>query len=129
MAFSYVMGPLASAQARLDRSEIQHLFAFATRLSVPLVVPLGIALLVSADLLLKLFAPGAEAALPMLIALTIARMIEAVCGPANAVQRVIGRLGWPVVNSFIGLVTASSEERRVGKEWVHTCRYRWSPDH
>src|SRR3546814_17592754 len=23
----------------------------------------------------------------------------------------------------------SSEERRVGKEWVSTCRYRWSPDH
>src|SRR3546814_20539244 len=34
MAFSYVMGPLASAQARPDRREIQHLFAFATRLSV-----------------------------------------------------------------------------------------------
>src|SRR3546814_20297238 len=24
---------------------------------------------------------------------------------------------------------ASSEERRVGKEWVRTCRYRWEPDH
>src|SRR3546814_13633043 len=24
---------------------------------------------------------------------------------------------------------ASSEERRVGKECVSTCRYRWSPDH
>src|SRR3546814_18068782 len=24
---------------------------------------------------------------------------------------------------------AQSEERRVGKEWVSTCRYRWSPDH
>src|SRR3546814_3916659 len=23
----------------------------------------------------------------------------------------------------------SSEERRVGKECVSTCRYRWSPDH
>src|SRR3546814_12464469 len=23
----------------------------------------------------------------------------------------------------------SSEERRVGKEWVSTCRYRWSPYH
>src|SRR3546814_12924247 len=22
-----------------------------------------------------------------------------------------------------------SEERRVGKEWVSTCRYRWSPYH
>src|SRR3546814_19785583 len=23
----------------------------------------------------------------------------------------------------------SSAERRVGKEWVSTCRFRWSPDH
>src|SRR3546814_13160197 len=23
---------------------------------------------------------------------------------------------------------ARSEERRVGKEWVSTCRFRWSPD-
>src|SRR3546814_20778283 len=25
--------------------------------------------------------------------------------------------------------TARSEERRVGNEWVSTCRSRWSPDH
>src|SRR3546814_16758653 len=55
MAFSYVMGPLASAQARLDRSEIQHHFEFATRMSVLSVITSGIELLVSADLLLKLF--------------------------------------------------------------------------
>src|SRR3546814_11663937 len=24
---------------------------------------------------------------------------------------------------------ARSEERRVGKEWVSTCRYRWAPEH
>src|SRR3546814_15941212 len=29
----------------------------------------------------------------------------------------------------IGLITSSSEERRVGKEWVSPCRYRWSPYH
>src|SRR3546814_17257125 len=26
-------------------------------------------------------------------------------------------------------LTERSEERRVGKECVSTCRYRWSPDH
>src|SRR3546814_17676545 len=26
-------------------------------------------------------------------------------------------------------IFASSEERRVGKECVSTCKYRWSPDH
>src|SRR3546814_10888973 len=27
------------------------------------------------------------------------------------------------------LLRLRSEERRVGKEWVSTCRYRWSPYH
>src|SRR3546814_17318593 len=26
-------------------------------------------------------------------------------------------------------IEARSEERRVGQEWVSTCRSRWSPDH
>src|SRR3546814_16678058 len=35
---------------------------------------------------------------------------------------------------FVGLspelsVIRRSEERRVGKEWVSTCRSRWSPEH
>src|SRR3546814_16327776 len=29
----------------------------------------------------------------------------------------------------VGDELAKSEERRVGKECVSTCRYRWSPDH
>src|SRR3546814_20833589 len=30
---------------------------------------------------------------------------------------------------LMGRLQARSEERRVGKEWVSTCRYRWSPYH
>src|SRR3546814_19968622 len=30
---------------------------------------------------------------------------------------------------FLGFEQTRSEERRVGKEGVSTCRYRWSPDH
>src|SRR3546814_13489037 len=33
------------------------------------------------------------------------------------------RSGW------LGCLVARSEERRVGKECVSTCRYRWSTDH
>src|SRR3546814_19628741 len=50
-----------------------------------------------------------------------------------------GWLQWPlailmsgVVALLIGLLslrTRRSEERRVGKECVNTCRYRWSPYH
>src|SRR3546814_11155794 len=31
--------------------------------------------------------------------------------------------------SIVTAVLGRSEERRVGKEWVSTCRSRWSPDH
>src|SRR3546814_13475391 len=34
-----------------------------------------------------------------------------------------------LVVCFGGTVLARSEERRVGKECVRTCRSRWSPDH
>src|SRR3546814_16417278 len=29
----------------------------------------------------------------------------------------------------LGMLLGRSEERRVGKEWVSTCRFRWSPYH
>src|SRR3546814_20292256 len=37
-----------------------------------------------------------------------------------------------IVGGYVGVVPAAaprSEERRVGKECVSTCRYRWSPYH
>src|SRR3546814_20832194 len=34
-----------------------------------------------------------------------------------------------VNRAMIGAVVGRSEERRVGKECVSTCRYRWSPYH
>src|SRR3546814_15580938 len=36
-----------------------------------------------------------------------------------------GSLAWPAASGAI----ARSEERRVGKECVSTCRSRWSPEH
>src|SRR3546814_6894309 len=38
--------------------------------------------------------------------------------------------GFPVTYMVDGVqYLARSEERRVGKEWVSTCRSRWSPSH
>src|SRR3546814_12127220 len=36
---------------------------------------------------------------------------------------------WPGVAEDFTTIWARSEERRVGKESVSTCRSRWSPDH
>src|SRR3546814_10634332 len=40
-------------------------------------------------------------------------------------------VGWVVAGlvAFLGSTTGRSEERRVGKERVSTCRSRWSPHH
>src|SRR3546814_14704993 len=35
----------------------------------------------------------------------------------------------PVIGARIARQLLRSEERRVGKEWVSTCRSRWSPYH
>src|SRR3546814_12849666 len=34
-----------------------------------------------------------------------------------------------VVSSYFDILVSRSEERRVGKECVSTCRFRWSPYH
>src|SRR3546814_15809946 len=41
-----------------------------------------------------------------------------------SVQKIEDAIGLPVVSAAI-----RSEERRVGKEWVSTCRSRWSQYH
>src|SRR3546814_18279047 len=46
--------------------------------------------------------------------------IEGVAGPEAANNAAAG-------GAFIPLLTLRPEERRVGKECVRTCRYRWSP--
>src|SRR3546814_2786551 len=40
-----------------------------------------------------------------------------------------GRIAAPIAISAAGELSARSEERRVGKECVSTCRSRWSPYH
>src|SRR3546814_15939747 len=51
-------------------------------------------------------------------------------------KRIVIAGGGYIANEFAGIfnefgadVTIRSEERRVGKECVSTCRYRWSPYH
>jgi O-antigen/teichoic acid export membrane protein len=103
LTFLYVMGPLASAQAAVDRRAIQPLYAFATRLSTVLVLPLAVALVLLGDQILDLFGPGAQAAHPILTALVVGRAIETVIGPAGPVLETTGHRGLPLVNSLVGL--------------------------
>ena len=102
-SFLYVLAPLASAQAAVDRREIAPLYSFSTHLSLLLAVPLaGLLILIAADLLTA-FAPGAEAALMVLIILLAARAAEAALGPATPIIEMIGHRGLPLINSLAGL--------------------------
>src|SRR3546814_7124781 len=45
------------------------------------------------------------------------------------VTRALLRLPSEGRDTILPLLDQRSEERRVGQEWVSTCRSRWSPDH
>src|SRR3546814_12657239 len=47
--------------------------------------------------------------------------------PHATSAKAAGRLYEEAVDAYAA--RHRSEERRVGKEWVSTCRYRWSPYH
>ena len=88
--FLYVMAPLVSAQSRHDRSAVQPLYAFATRLSTLLVIPLAASIILLGEPILALFAPEARAA-------------EACVGPASPVLDVMGHRRWILFNALAGV--------------------------
>ena len=101
--FAYVMAPLASTQAAHDRAAIAPLYAFATRLATALALPLSALLVGLGDVLLRGFAPGAQAALPLLVLLVAARAAEAVAGPASAIIETVGNRARPTINALVGV--------------------------
>ena len=103
-SFLYVLSPLASAQAAVDRSAMLPMYRFSTHMSLLLAVPLaGFMILIASDML-SAFAPGSAAALPVLVVLLVARAGEAVIGPATPIVEMVGHRALPLLNSLIGLV-------------------------
>src|SRR3546814_16433263 len=49
--------------------------------------------------------------------------------PGDIADIRLDRLGQRGDPDYLGALSARSEERRVGKECVSTCRSRWAPDH
>ncbi|HMG48834.1 MAG TPA: polysaccharide biosynthesis C-terminal domain-containing protein [Allosphingosinicella sp.] len=102
-AFQYVLGPLSSAQAHVDRAQVAPLYHFASRVSTALVVPLAGLLVFAGVDVLSLYRPEARSALPLLFILVGARAIEAIVGPASAIVEMIGHRALPLLNSFIAI--------------------------
>jgi O-antigen/teichoic acid export membrane protein len=114
---SYVLGPIAAAAARGDRSTLQGLYDFAVRLSLLLAVPTCVALAAAGPAILGAFAHGAQAGWPILIILTTARGIEAAIGPASSIQQVIGRRVLPLINSLIAVAAAGAVLALTAHRW------------
>jgi O-antigen/teichoic acid export membrane protein len=102
-AFQYVLGPLSSAQAHVDRAQVAPLYHFASRVSTALVVPLAGLLIFAAIDILSLYQPRAAAALPLLYILVAARALEAIVGPASTIVEMIGHRALPLLNSLIAV--------------------------
>ncbi|QAY76063.1 lipopolysaccharide biosynthesis protein [Sphingosinicella sp. BN140058] len=102
-AFQYVMAPLASAQAGLNRAAIGPLYHFASRVSTALVVPLAGLLIFAGTDILSLYRHEAREALPLLYILVAARGIEAIVGPATPIVEMTGHRVLPLLNSLIGV--------------------------
>jgi O-antigen/teichoic acid export membrane protein len=102
-SFLYVLAPLASEQGAADRAGIAPLYSFSTHISILLAIPLSMLLILIAPDMLSAFAPGSQAALSVLVALLVARAIEAAIGPATPIVEMIGHKGLPLINSLIGL--------------------------
>src|SRR3546814_18852332 len=68
----------------------------------------------------------------------VAREMDGTCRPGHpcpeagaraARDHLVSLVGKPAGTRSPGQILVRSEERRVGKECVSTCRYRWSPSH
>jgi O-antigen/teichoic acid export membrane protein len=102
-SFLYVLAPLASEQGAADRKGIAPLYSFSTHISLLLAVPLAALLILVAPEMLSAFAPGSAAALPVLVALLMARAAEAAFGPATPIVEMLGHRLLPLFNSLAGL--------------------------
>lgn len=105
-AFSHVMAPLASAASKGDKAELRRIYAFSTRLTLAIVLPLGATLIAGGPALLSLFGPGAHAAYSALVILTATRIAEAVGGSAPPILQVTRSYRSQLVGSFAGLGVA-----------------------
>ena len=107
VALAYVIAPLASNAASTgDRGAIVALYAFATRLSAVIAIPVTAGLILGAPAILNLFGPGAESASHAVMILCVARAMETMGGQAAQIQQVISRLHLPLVGSLAGMVLA-----------------------
>jgi|CXWL01.1.fsa_nt_gi O-antigen/teichoic acid export membrane protein len=106
IAFAYVLAPLASAASQNHVDEVRAIYGFATRVSFAIAVPLGLVLAAAGVPILNLFGSAAAMALPAVIILVIARVVETVLGAAVPIQQVTSSYWQQQLASIVGLGVA-----------------------
>jgi O-antigen/teichoic acid export membrane protein len=107
-AFGYVLAPLASSASQGAEDEVRTIYGFVTRLSFALALPIGAVIIGGGPAILRAFGADAGVALPALIILTVARIIEAIIGSAGPIQQVTAGFRSQLVGSIVGLSVASA---------------------
>jgi O-antigen/teichoic acid export membrane protein len=105
--FAYVLAPLASAAARDTEGQVRPIYGFATRVSFAVAVPMAAVLGAGSPAVLRVFGPEAAMATMALIAMTVARAIEAILGAATPIQQVIGGYRGQMIGSVAGIALAA----------------------
>lgn len=103
IAFAYVLSPLASAASNHGRADVNEIYGFATRVSIAVALPMGVVLAACGPSLLALFGKDARIALPAVVLMVGARIIEAVTGAAVPIQQVIAGYKSQLVGSIAGI--------------------------
>lgn len=106
IAFAYVLAPLASAASRNHVDEVRAIYSFATRISLAIALPVGLVLAAAGGPILRLFGSGAAMALPAVIILVMARVVETILGAAVPIQQVTGGYWRQQLASLCGLGAA-----------------------
>lgn len=104
LAFEYVMAPLAAEKAgKGDKQRLQHMYAFATRMSVSLALPFGAALYLARGDILSALEPEFQAAATAIAVLVAGRVLEAASGPSQSIVEMLGHRFLPPTNGLVGL--------------------------
>lgn len=103
IAFAYVLSPLASAASNQGMAGVNEIYGFATRVSIAVALPMGVVLAACGPALLAMFGKHASIALPAVVLMVVARIVEAVTGAAMPIQQVISGYKRQLVGSLTGI--------------------------
>jgi O-antigen/teichoic acid export membrane protein len=106
IAFAYVLSPLASAASTGGNRAVEPIYAFATRVSLCVALPVSLVLIAGGESILQAIGRGMDSAYPALVLLLAARFAEAATGTAMPIQQVVSRYRSQLVSSIAGVVVA-----------------------